>query len=116
MLYITLNYAGMKLSHLMMRHNPLINQVTKANEVPNDEHFSIIDNNFMMAFGLEDTVTKKNLDDSKFLKWIAYYVEFVDGERIRTELPVYKCTDEDFSRFYPIESSGETRLGLAKSG
>ena len=116
MLYITLNYAGMKLGHLMVRHNPLINSVLKTDEVPNDERYDFIDNNFMMAFGLEDTVTKKSLDDPKFIKWLAYYVEFVDGERIRTELPVYKCTDEDFARFYPIEPSSATRLANAKSG
>ena len=70
----------------------------------------------MMAFGLEDTVTKKSLHDPRYVKWIAYYVEFVNGERIRTELPVYRCKEEDFERFYPIEEAGETRLALAKSG
>lgn len=67
-----------------------------------------------MAFAIENYEDNSGLDDPRFVKWFAHYGTVVDGVATSRELPIYPCTEADYSKFYPVDQSGKTRLRLSK--
>ena len=43
----------------------------RENVIENEESFSAVDNNFMMAFAIESYATKVNLVDTRYVKFTA---------------------------------------------
>ena len=73
-------------------------------EVDLDQRFNITDNEFMMAFAAETYDKEIGRSDPRYLRWIvSLWTKDADGNFIEEEIPMYKCTEEDFSRFYPAE-------------
>ena len=119
-LFITLlsiQYGLIKLQGLLERLNPSVISVIRPNEIDSDQKYSTIENNFAVAFGIENYFSNESLDDSKYIKWVASYVRYENGESMgRTELLTYQCTDEDFSQFYPVDPGSEARLAALRAG
>ena len=75
------------------------------------------DTTFQMAFVIEDTNTGVLLDDPKFVKWFAIYVHGVEGKFTKRAVPMYPCTDDEFSKFYePSKAYTDRYDGLRNSG
>ena len=73
MLMIILTLFGLlKLSHLLSFHNPSINTYTEIDALSGWD-FDPVENDFFMAFALEDYSSKEARDDPKFVKWLATY-------------------------------------------
>ena len=41
--------------------------------------------------------------NTDYVKFYAMYSDMKDGIRDTTEVPLHKCTEEDYSRFHPVE-------------
>ena len=75
---------------MLERLNPSVISVIRPNEIDSDQKYSTIDNNFAVAFGLENYFSNESLDDSKYVKWVASYVQYENGKSLgRTELLTY---------------------------
>ena len=48
-----------------------MNRVTRENAIDNEERFSTVDSNFMMAFAIENFTTRESLVDPRHLKLTA---------------------------------------------
>ena len=76
-----------------------------------DTKFDLKDENFIMAFAIEDYTTKAPRDDPRFIKWNARYIVYTQGEITEERLVnLEPCTDQDFLRFNPIDSRSEDRV------
>lgn len=65
----------------------------------------------MMAFAVEDYVNGEVRHSSSFVKWFAGYTTIdADGEKLRREIPMAVCTEEDFAKFYVPEKRSLSRL------
>ena len=95
-------YGLQKLIHLFERQNPTINTIVNKNDIANEERFSVVDKNFMMAFAVENYLSAETFEDSSYLKWVAVYTSKINGKTTNTEMEVYECTEQDFQKFYPI--------------
>lgn len=97
--YVTFLYATLKFQHLVERNNPQVVQ-WKKNGVLQDEVFHSDEDNFMIAFAIEDFVTYDSKTDPRYLKWQTVYLEVKDGVTItERKIDTYPCTEKDFKRF-----------------
>ena len=53
--------------------------------------------------------------DTRYVKWYAYYYTNIDGRARRQELPIYKCTENDYAEFFPIENRSSALLQQIKT-
>ena len=79
-----------------------------------EENFDIVDEDFMVAFTLEDYDTQETKMDTRYVKYYALYSNMTNGNRTMTEVPLHYCTEEDFERFYPVESRSAGLLNKYK--
>ena len=108
---VTMLFSLLKLQHLMSKHNPSINVFEDINAwgtgdvmVPEES------DDFMVAFAVTsigDPVRVKN--DPSFVKWVAFQRNVVDGQETAYEVPVHKCTDEEYARFHEPEDEDTLR-------
>mmetsp|Transcript_15874 Transcript_15874/g.19999 ORF Transcript_15874/g.19999 Transcript_15874/m.19999 type:complete len:157 (-) Transcript_15874:1317-1787(-) len=114
-MYISFLFGCAKLLDLYTRKNPTINTYPRKEAFSNDERFNSKDEDFMMAFALEDFFTSESLSDPRYVKWFAHYSIIVGGEWRSRELPIYPCKEEDYEKFYPIDERSASRLSRFKS-
>ena len=66
--------------------------------------FDISEENFIMAFAIEDYTTSQPRIDPRFVKWNARYIVYTDNEITEEKLvTLVPCTEIDFARFNPVE-------------
>ena len=55
-----------------------------------------------MAFAVENFITNENLDNSKYVKFVAFLFSYDPDTEVFSfdPLPFGPCTDEDFEGFY----------------
>ena len=57
------------------------------------------------------------LDDPKFVKWFAIYIQGVEGKVTKRAVPMHPCTNAEFDKFYePSKAYTDRFKGLRKSG
>ena len=78
--FVTFIYGLQKLLDLFERQNPTINTIVNKNVIANEERFSVVDQNFMMAFAVENYFSSETLEDSTYLKWAAVYTSNNNGK------------------------------------
>ena len=98
---IMLLFAVIKFNHLVAKHNPNIAQVLQKNTYDENDRFVPVDENFMLAFTLEDYLTGEVKDDPRYIKLIARIATQTGGESNDFEIGFHKCTEEDYASFMP---------------
>ena len=59
---------------------------------------------FMMAFAVSSIIDENLVKhDPHFVKWISYQRNVIDGVETASEIPLHKCTDEEYARFHEPE-------------
>ena len=61
-----------------------------------------------MAFTVEGRYDLERKDDLRFVKYLVYINELVNGEFKRKEVSYHPCTDKDYEQFYSIEKNSES--------
>ena len=61
-----------------------------------DELFEFIESDFRMAFTVEGRYNLERKDDPRFVKYLVYINELVNGEFKRKEVSYHPCTDKDY--------------------
>ena len=98
---ITFLFAILKLQHLMSKHNPSVNSFVEEGAFDLDEKFSTADKeDFMMAFQAVTWLDGVR-NDPYYVKWMATYWIFENGEYSTRAIPMRDCTESDFEKFYP---------------
>ena len=110
-LFITIMFGCLKLSHLMTRKGPTINTYVQTDAFSGEDHYNTVDNNFMVAFSVEDYLTYEFKNDPRYVKWFARYLRVIDGVSTVREVPMHPCTDEDYGKFFPVDDRSSSLLG-----
>ena len=94
---LTFMFAVLKFQHLMENRNPSITTFQQEIEANEGNGFSLANEGFMIAFGL-DTYTEGPKNDERIVKWIARNrIKTAAGERMTHFIPVRNCTKADFA-------------------
>ena len=105
---ITLIFALQKLQQLLMKHNPQI--VIIEDEIDLQHRYSTSSQEFMMAVAAETYDKEIGKSDPRYLRWVvSLWIKDANGNFIEEEIPMHKCTEEEFSRFYPAEGYTATK-------
>ena len=76
-------YAILKFTHLVDRHNPVINSFFKENYYESGEGIDLVERNVKIAFTIEDTYgDRKQKNDPSYVKWIVRLEGRVNGKII----------------------------------
>ena len=92
-------FATVKFEHLVLRRNPSVNKYESENEHDAEKIFDTKHDDYAMAFALTDYMTGEPKDDPRIIRWYAVYWKNVDSVLERRLIPVYTCTDADYSNF-----------------
>ena len=103
-------FALSRLQLLVAREHPSVNTFIERDIYDEDDKFIAEDEDFMMAFAVEDYVSGEIKADKRFVKWFAEYRVTVDGKLKKSELPMYPCEAEDLAKFNEPNKRSKTRL------
>ena len=78
-IFITIMFGGLKLSHLTTRKGPTINTYVQTDVFSGEDVFNTVENNFMAAFSLQEYMTFEFKNDPRYVKWFARYLRSIDG-------------------------------------
>ena len=112
MLSITLLFGLLKLQHLLERKNPEI----VTNEVafePDDEEAKLDadDPEYMMAFAITNGILRTPKNDPRYVSFVLEHgLRDEYGNYSAKKYPMVRCTNDDWSRFYPIESKSSNAV------
>ena len=113
-LYTVFMFALLKLIHLITHHQPDINMYKLTDVYDESYIFEPGDENFMVAFALEDYFTYEFKNNSDYIKWAAMFETIEDERHVKQEIPMRFCTDEDYDKFYPVKESNANKLKLIR--
>ena len=108
--FITFFFSVVKFGHLVSRSNPSVNNYTEREVYGPEDLFKLVDEEFMIAFSLDDYNTQETKMDTNYVKYFVMYSNLTAGVRQNTEIPLHTCTEEDYARFYPVESRSAKTL------
>ena len=77
--------------------------------------YSLHDNNFLLAFGVQNYLEKISLDSPDYIMWEPQLVTIIDGVEISSPLDFHKCDEEDFALFNPVAKKSEKELKRLKN-
>lgn len=101
----------------MQKHNPQVNIYTGYDALDDGDMLMTSDDDWMMAFAIEDFVSLEPKTDPRFLKWQTVYLQVKDGITVSARsIPNYPCTEEDFKRFNKVEKRSKSRYKELKEG
>lgn len=110
-LSVTLLFSIVKFQHLITKHNPAVTAYQDKNSWGTADMLrpgSIDD--FMMAFAVTSHREPRTVKhDPSFVKWISYQRNVANGEETSNEVPLHKCTDEEYGRFAEPEDDDTVR-------
>ena len=72
------------------------------------------ENNFRIAFGVQNYYDKESKDDENYVRWTAELVTMVKGVRSTKYLDYHKCSEEDFSLFNQVAEQSKKVLNQLK--
>ena len=56
---------------------------------------------FKIAFAVQNEDTNLGYDDPTYVQWVATMMTNSTGDKVYTNLKTHKCTDNDYSSFFP---------------
>ena len=65
--------------------------------------------NFMIAVAVTHYLDGPK-SDPRFVKWVSSYRISTDDSSEKVHYPMHRCTDEDFSRFYPPDNISAAKI------
>ena len=74
-IYITFLFALLKLTHLVAKKNPVVNTFARMDFFSSEDVFRPDEENYMMAFAVEDYLTGESKLDSRYVKWAATFIK-----------------------------------------
>ena len=100
---LTFSYAASKMIDLSQKKDPFITQSVEQGYYTATNGLNLNAANFRFAIGVTgyDAVTR---NDPRYVKWIARVLSLNDGKETEIVLPLNKCTQDDFSNFYPLDA------------
>ena len=100
-----LMYASLKFSYFISRNKPTMFSYLKDNDYSlKGEDINLGYRNFRIAVTIEDFFPPKKLkNDERYVKWIFRLYGKTDGIFYQHMLSYHKCTDDDYSEFYPVQ-------------
>ena len=107
--FLTIMFAILKLQHMLARKNPDISKF--ESDIFGDDHHFELDprSNFQVAFGIENTISGFK-SDPKFIKFVVKVAKQIEGVYTSKYYPMHACSEDDYSKFFPIESSKQIKL------
>lgn len=108
--YLTFMFSVIKLSHLLSRHNPIVNTYLERDVFDETFEFDIQREDLMVAFTLEDYNTLVTKSDTRYVKFFVQYSNMTNGDRQMHEIGLHPCTEEDYAKFYPVETRSSSLL------
>lgn len=78
--------------------------MTNTSSLENDTRFNTGENDFMMAFAVENTSAGGYRSDTNYVRWMVVFKERIDGILSDTVKELHRCTDLDMEKFYPPEN------------
>ena len=96
-LSLTLVFGLVKLQHLLVRKNPLIN--TNFEPLADDAVFDNNSGDLMLAVTVENYMTGASLTDLRYIKWLTSIWQRIEGVLVLTWYPMHKCNKREYERF-----------------
>ena len=93
-----------------------MSQFYKENFYESGEGIDLNERNVRLAFTVEPVFgTKIMKNDPSYVKFLVRLSGKREGKDFQRILPHYKCTDEDYNKFYPVENNSKILLESLKS-
>ena len=103
-------FAALKLQHLVVKKNPSVSVLLEENALDSSVKHSTSDSGFQMAVGLTNWV-EGTKNDKRYFKWFMNVNrESPEGNDFSIKYPLHLCTDEDYSRFYPTDTTATEKV------
>ena len=83
--------------------NPIISTLVLPSFFSDQDILNLEENNFRLAFTIENTLDRERRDDPRYVKWSARFYGTKNGEGFLEYLDFHKCTEEDYAEFNPID-------------
>ena len=64
---------------------------------------------FMVAFAL-DHFSMGVRNDPRYFKFVQIFSHGLNGHVKRTYYPVHRCKEEDYAKFYPVDSFSKVKV------
>ena len=93
-------FALIKLQLMLQRNDTTIVKTIVEDEYTASNRYVPYEEGFTMAFGLQSWKTRANLDDPRYIKWVARYFVEVDQVKSTKLFLLHHCTEKDFEKFY----------------
>ena len=103
-------YTALKSLHLTTRYNADVAELLEKNHFTDAELFNIHDENWRIAFTLEDYLTSKMKMDPRYVKFYVRTVGKKDGVPTQRAIPFHRCTNDDLAEFDPVEQTSNDLL------
>lgn len=105
---VLLLFASIKFIHLSERYNPNVSQLLVKNFFSETDQLVLKDEDFRLAFTLEDYFKPEMKIDVRYVKIIVRSTGTKTGKdgksvAINRKIPYRKCDEEDYDEFHPIE-------------
>ena len=113
--YVVFVFGVVKFAQMFSRDNPSVNTYFEKEVYTIEDKFNMVDEEFMVAFSLEDYNTGEAKTDPNYVKMYALYSDMVEGKRKSYEIPLHPCDDSDWELFYPVEANSEGLLKKFKT-
>lgn len=112
---VVLMFAVIKFLQLIDRYNPNISQVLQKSYYTENDLYNTRENNFRLAFSLENYIDGKVRLDPKYVKPFLRIFNEKNGVEDHKEILSYPCTDADLDKFYPVAKYSEYILSKYRS-
>ena len=99
--FMMLMYAGIKLSHLLSRHNPNISSFIERNILENTDVINFRDSQNKFAFAIEGYLDYEWKNDPRYVKLIARNKGRKNGVWYEEVFEHHRCTNEELEQFAP---------------
>ena len=107
---ITFLFAWIKLAHLIEKKNPQIITNIQEDAFREGETLDTTEDDFMMAFGLEDFF-RGSLSDPRYIRWTARHIlAHSDGTFTTNYIPLHVCTESDLSKLKSMDKRTGDKL------
>ena len=103
---LTLVFGLLKLQHLLLRKNPLIN--TNIMPLPMLTTYDTNQAKFKMAVSAESYDTGAGISDPRYVRWVVSYVQRRNNVFNNKIYPMHKCHEEEFAELNVAESEAIT--------
>ena len=94
-------YGIHRFNVLVTKRNPNLTQLLLEGENDPMTGTYFLNDGFKIAYAVENYHSKDGMDDPRYVRWVSYLEENFDGVETLTPLPMKKCTEQDYSEFYP---------------